>query len=209
MWQIDGKASGTVELAFLGRAAAMFAITNVDDLVVLAVFFGRAGGSRRAALRVVVGQYLGFAAILAVSVTAALGASLLPDSAIPYLGLLPLALGVKTAWGAWRAGRAADVDDEVARRPLSVLDVAVVTFANGGDNIGVYVPVFALAGIGGMVSYAVVFLAGVVPLCAVGWFVASRPAVSRLLARWDHVLLPVVLIAIGVLLLVEGGAFGL
>ncbi len=198
-----------MDVALLGKAVAMFAVTNVDDLVVLAVFFGRAGRSRSDAIRVVVGQYLGFVAILAVSVAAALGASLLPDSAIPYLGLLPLALGIKAAWESWREQDDPDGVGEVTRAPVSVVDVAAVTFANGGDNIGVYVPVFAVAGVGGMVSYVVIFLVGVVLLCFVGWYLASRPAVSRLLSRWDHVLLPVVLIAIGVLILVEGAAFGL
>ncbi len=77
-----------------GKAASIFAVTNIDDIVVLAVFFGQAGPSRAAAIRVVLGQYVGFAAILAVSVAGALGgAELLPRAAIPYLGLLPLLLG--------------------------------------------------------------------------------------------------------------------
>lgn len=50
-----------------------------------------------------------------------------------------------------------------------MLEVAAVTFANGGDNIGVYVPVFATAGVGGMSVYAVVFLV----LVAL-WYFAGR-----------------------------------
>ena len=84
-----------------------------------------------------------------------------------------------------------------------------MTFANGGDNIGVYVPVFAVAGIGSMVGYAVVFLIGVAIWCAVGLYFAQRPAIAGMLTRWGHVILPVVLIAIGLVILVEGGAFGL
>lgn len=38
----------------------------------------------------VVGQYLGFGAILAFAVIGAMGASLLPESVRPYLGLVPL-----------------------------------------------------------------------------------------------------------------------
>ena len=37
---------------------------------------------------------------------------------------------------------------------------------------------------------------------------SSRPGPCAL-ARWGHVLLPVVLVAIGLLILIEGGAFGL
>jgi cadmium resistance protein CadD (predicted permease) len=32
---------------------------------------------------------------------------------------------------------------------------------------------------------------------------------ARALSRWGHVLLPVVLVALGTVILVEGGAFGL
>lgn len=94
------------------KAVAMFAVTNVDDLLVLAVFFGRTAGSRSAALRVVLGQYLGFAAILAVSILGALGAGLLSESVIRYLGLLPLLLGLVAAWKTWRERGSEGPDDE-------------------------------------------------------------------------------------------------
>lgn len=185
-------------------AIGMFAVTNIDDMLVLAVFFGLAAGSRRAALHIVLGQYLGFGAILAVSVLGALGAGLLPQSAIPYLGLLPLLLGLRAAWQVVRA----DEDDAPAVKKVGFAQVAAVTFANGGDNVGVYVPVFAVAG-GAMTGYVVVFLIGVAVWCAAGWFLAGRPLVAKVLARWGHLILPVVLIGIGLLILVDGGAFGL
>ncbi|MFC0109594.1 cadmium resistance transporter [Kibdelosporangium aridum] len=90
-----------------------------------------------------------------------------------------------------------------------MLGVAAVTFANGDDNIGIYVPVFAAAGTGGLIVFAVVFLAPVALWCLLGRFFASRSVIAHVLARWGHVLLPAVLIGIGLLILVEGGAFGL
>ncbi len=198
-----------VEWALIGRAVAMFAVTNVDDMVVLAVFFGRAGRSRSAVARVVIGQYLGFAAILAVSVVGALGANLLPEKAIPYLGLLPLLLGLRAAWNLRRDRDSENAGTSDQSGGVGVLQVAAVTFANGGDNIGVYVPVFALAGVDGMAGYALVFLCGVALWCLAGWFFASRRAVAALLTRWGHVVLPVVLIGIGLTILIDGGAFGL
>jgi cadmium resistance protein CadD (predicted permease) len=73
-----------VDLGLLGRAVGMFA-TNIDDILVLALFFGQAADHRAAVARVVAGQYLGFAAILALSIAGAPGAELLPGAAIPYL----------------------------------------------------------------------------------------------------------------------------
>jgi cadmium resistance protein CadD (predicted permease) len=98
-----------VNVGTVGQALGLFAVTNIDDILVLALFFGRGAGHRETTRNIAVGQYLGFAAILAVAVAAAFGATLLPEKAIPYLGLLPLALGIKAAVQAWRH-RGADDD---------------------------------------------------------------------------------------------------
>ena len=194
------------------RAAGMFAVTNIDDLLVLALFFGRAAVAGRAgAMRVVLGQYLGFTAILAASIAGALGAGLLPERVLPYLGLLPLLLGLRAAWQAWRdhrdAGDGSDAGEPSVPGGPRILQVAAVTLAGGGDNIGVYVPVFATAGTGGMAVYVTVFLIGVGLWCAAGRFFATRPVIAEALSRWGHLLLPVVLIGIGLLVLAEGGVF--
>jgi cadmium resistance protein CadD (predicted permease) len=199
-----------VKLGLVGQAIGMFAVTNVDDIVILALFFGQASGDRGAAARVVAGQYLGFAAILAASIVGALGVGLLPDTVIPYLGLLPLLLGLRAAWRAW-GERHAVAEDETpcAGDGPAVLTVAAATFANGGDNIGVYVPVFTTAGSGGLIVFAAVFLVLIAVWCAAGRFFATRPTIARTLSRWGHIVLPIVLIGIGLLILIDGGAFGL
>lgn len=184
-------------------------ITNIDDIIVLSLFFGRGAGRHRTTARIVAGQYLGFGAILVAAALVAFGAArLLPEDAIPYFGLLPLALGLRAAWQAWR-GEGDDDDDEGGGRPVGVLTVAAVTFANGGDNIGVYVPVFLTVGTTGIIAYSVVFLLLVAALVAAARFVATRKPIAELLERWEHVLFPVVLIILGLVILVEGGAFGL
>ncbi|GBG36337.1 cadmium resistance transporter [Mycobacterium montefiorense] len=198
-----------MDWATVGKAAAIFAVTNIDDLVVLAVFFGPASRTRSGVARVIVGQYLGFAAILAVSVIGAFGANLLPASAIPYLGLVPLLLGLRAARRLWRERAQDDPAAVGSARGAGGMQVAAVTFANGGDNISLYVPVFALADVLGTATYMGVFLLGVGLWCVAGWFFATRQAVAALLARWSHIILPVVLIGIGSTILIEAGAFGL
>jgi cadmium resistance protein CadD (predicted permease) len=201
-----------VNAGIVEEAAGLFAITNVDDIVVLSLFFGRGAGRHGAATRIVTGQYLGFTAILAITVSAAYGATFLPESAIAYLGLLPLALGL---WGAWQAWRQHRQDDSGEQPPESkqdgpkALQVAAVTFANGSDNIGVYLPVFAKAGVGGITVYVAVFLVLVGVWCAAGRFFATRSAIAKVIGRWGYILHPFVLIALGLFILIQGGAFGL
>ena len=196
----------------VAEAAGLFAITNVDDIVVLSLFFGRSAGQHGAPTRIVTGQYLGFTAILAITVAAAYGATFLPESAIAYLGLLPLALGLWGAWQAWKHHRQGDSGDQQPGNKQDgpkALQVAAVTFANGSDNIGVYLPVFAKAGAAGITVYIAVFLVLVGVWCAVGRYFAARPAVAKVIGRWGHILHPLVLITLGLFILIQGGAFGL
>ncbi|MEV0382996.1 cadmium resistance transporter [Nonomuraea sp. NPDC050643] len=186
----------------IGQAAALFAVTNIDDLVILALFFAQAKNG----VRIVLGQYLGFVAILAVAIAATLGATFLPASVLPWLGLLPLALGLKAAWALRRRDEAREEEPRSPGGP-GALEVAAVTFANGGDNIGVYVPVFATSGgLAHVAVYVGVFLVLVAVWCLAGRYFATRPLIARALSRWGHVLLPVVLIGLGLLILLEGGA---
>ena len=190
------------------QAGGLFLVTNIDDIIVLSLFFARGAGQRGTTTKIVVGQYLGFGGILLASVAVTFGAGLfLPDDAIPYFGLIPLLLGAFAAWQVWRNGD--DDDDTVANKPVSALTVAAVTFANGGDNIGVYVPVFLAVGTGALVAYCVVFLALVAVLVLAAKFVATRKPIAEVLERWEHILFPLVLIVLGLVILIEGGAFGL
>ena len=193
------------------QAIGLFIATNIDDIIVLSLFFARGAGRRGTTARILVGQYLGFIGILGASVLVTLGAgAFLPPEVIPYFGLIPLGLGLWAAWQAWR-NRGADDDDEakVEGKKVGVWTVAGVTFANGGDNIGVYVPVFLSVGPAAVVAYCIVFLALVAALVGLGKFVATRRPIAELLERWEHILFPIVLIGLGIFILVSGGAFGL
>ncbi len=192
------------------QAVGLFVATNIDDIIVLSLFYARGAGRRGTTAAILAGQYLGFGAILAAAVLVALSArTFLPEGVIPYFGLIPLVLGLLAAWRAWRHDDDDDDEGKVSGKSVSALTVAAVTFANGGDNIGVYVPVFATVGPAGIVAYCVVFLALVAVLVVAARFVATRKTIAEFLERWEHVLFPLVLIGLGIVILVEGGAFGL
>ena len=190
------------------QAIGLFIATNIDDIIVLSLFFARGAGQPGTTARIVLGQYLGFAGILGAAVLVTLGAdAFLPPAVIPYFGLIPLVLGLWAAWEAWRGDD--DDDAKVAGKNVAVWTVAGVTFANGGDNIGVYVPVFLSVGPAAVVAYCIVFLVLVAVLVVLAKFVATRPPIAEVLERWEHILFPIVLIGLGIAILVGGGAFGL
>ena len=194
-------------LTTLAAAAGLFVATNIDDIVVLSLFFARGAGRKGTTPAILLGQYLGFLGILAASAIVGLGLNaVLPEELIRYFGLIPLLLGL---WAAWQAFRGEDDDEDASGKRLSTLAVAGVTFANGGDNIGVYTPVFLSVEPLAVVAYCVIFLALVAILVALAKFVATRPPIAEVLERFEHILFPIVLIGLGIVILVSGGAFGL
>lgn len=189
------------------QATGLFLVTNVDDVIVLSLFFARGAGRRGTTAKILAGQYLGFGGTLLASLALALGAGpFLPQDAIAYFGLIPLLLGAYAAWQVCR--KESEDDDTVPARPISAWVVAAVTFADGGDDIGVYVPVFLSIDSAALVVYCIVFLALVVVLVLAARFVATRRSIAAVLEPWEHIASPLVLIGLGLVILVGGGAFG-
>jgi cadmium resistance protein CadD (predicted permease) len=184
----------------LGTAIVVFVATNVDDILLLAALFGSALMARA----VVVGQFIGIAVLTAVSVGAAYAATAVPAEWIRWLGLLPLALGVWLLIQLWRRRAPRDDgDDDVvkerkfeARLHSQVLAVAAITVANGGDNLGVYIPLFA-KDVSVLPLYIGVFTVLTAVWCWLGYVLVKNPVGAAVMARWGHILLPFVLIAIG------------
>ena len=182
-------------------AAVVFALTDVDDLVLLIAFFA---DPRLRAGAIVGGQYLGIAALTAVSALAAWAAIAIPPGWTALLGAIPLLLGL---WQLWNLRRNLDDDESdesleaerkvEGRLHSQLLGVAAVTIANGADNLSVYIPLFA-ADVSWLPLYVATFAVMTALWCALAHRLVRNRALGALLQRWGHVLLPIVLIALGV-----------
>lgn len=175
-------------LQTVGIAVVMFAATNADDLIVLTIFFSRPGCSRR---QVVVGQLAGIYAISALSYTAAMLALAVPHGWIPWLGIFPLLIGLR-----WLL-RSSDNQGDAAPVPTAWWVVAGVTMANGGDNLAVYIPAFAMQTGTQQVITGATFLPLTLLWCGIACVAGQHPAWGPLVGRICHRAAPFVLIALG------------
>jgi cadmium resistance transport/sequestration family protein len=195
-------------LSTVAAAAGLFVATNLDDIVVLTILFAAAArGTRMRSWQIVVGQYLGFIALVAASFLAALGLTVIPDQWVGLLGLIPLGLGVVALIRTLR-GRDDDDEAESALKAVGLLGVAGITIANGGDNVAIYTPVFRTMSTADSVVTIVVFLVLVAVWCLIARLVGTREAVTEALERVEHWLVPVVFIGLGLFILVESGTIG-
>ncbi|WP_198041563.1 cadmium resistance transporter [Micromonospora chokoriensis] len=188
-------------LSTAAGAAVVFAATDIDDIVILTLFFVAArttGRPRR--WEIVAGQYLGIGALALASAVIAGGLLVVPDPWTGLLGLLPIALGVRALRGSG--------DDEAPVVVTGALGVAGVTIANGADNVAVYVPVFRALGVADSAVFLLVFVLLIAVWCAAGAWLGGHRRVVRLVERAGAWLVPTIFIAIGVVILVSSGVLG-
>ncbi len=193
--------------ATVATAAGVFAGTNVDDLIVLTVFFLAARSTGKPARRQVwIGQYAGIAGLVAVSAVAAAGLTIVPDRWVGLLGLIPFALGVRSLVATIRSRG----DGEGAATPVAgnAIAVAGVTIANGADNISVYTPLFRTIGLSGTVLTVAVFAVLVAVWCLAGSWLASHRRVIAVIERYGHRIVPAVFMLIGAVIVIESGVIG-
>lgn len=201
---------------------AAFSVTNTDDIFFLTIFFSQVNASFRP-WHVVVGQYLGFAVIITVSI---FGGLIVPEAWVGILGLVPIAMGINRLLN-WNkdeeeinvkivsggSGRSIS-NTSVMSTLASVLNpqtynVVAVELANGGDSIGTYVPLFANRDFVSLGAIICIFFVLMGVWCYIAYRLTNLPTVARVLAHFDQVLAPFVLIALGIYLLIENGTYKL
>jgi cadmium resistance protein CadD (predicted permease) len=178
-------------LAVLTASITTFAATNIDDVFLLTFLFARRIPSRR----IIAGQYVGFGAIILVSLIGAWAALAIPHRWIRFLGLIPLTMGVRQLLRAPRTER-----DTLRTRNSGIASIALVTLSNGGDNIGVYVPFF-VSGRTYLWLILSVYAVMVATWCSVGRWLGSRPLILRSVDRWGHWAVSLVFIGLGIYVL--------
>ena len=192
-------------LSTIGVAATLFAATNIDDVFVLLGFFGH---RQFRPYQVVIGQCLGFAVLVAVSLVASLVSLVFAPVYVGLLGFLPILIGFKKLHDLWRGS---DDDEASAPKPGlgNVLAVATVTVANGGDNIGIYTPAFATSSKAEIGVTLMVFAMGVAVWLMFAHWLVNHPALGAPIRRYGHWLVPFALIAIGAFIIYDAGSLAL
>lgn len=195
-------------LTVIPKALTAFAATNLDDIVVLSLLFSQINDyfHRR---HIVIGQYLGFTALVIASLPSFFGKFILPESWIGLLGIVPIIIGISRLFNQ-------DNDDSENvnnwESPASwwsnflspqAYGVAAVTIANGSDNISIYMPIFATHRWDTLVVILVVFFTMVGVWCYTAYFLTRISAIASAITRYGNSLVPFILMGLGVSILIE------
>jgi cadmium resistance transport/sequestration family protein len=198
-------------LETISVAIVLFAATNIDDIIVLIILFGQTDKNFHPK-HILIGQYLGFSLVIIASLPGFFGGLIVPKVWIGLLGFLPIAIGVShllVAKSQETEIKVIDFRDSQKTIFAQVLKVAAVTFANGGDNIGIYIPLFASSNLASLTVTLCIFMIGIAVWCYIAYLLTRRPAIAWLLTSYGHRVIPFVLIGLGIYIIVESQTYRL
>jgi cadmium resistance transport/sequestration family protein len=195
-------------------AIAAFISTNVDDVFILMTLFTLTSKTLTKQ-NILFGQYLGFVSLIILSIAGSLLGLIIPKGYIGLLGLLPIYMGLSKFIRhiANKEGEEEEEDVEIGSTSstgffshligVQTFNVAAITIANGGDNIGIYIPFFANLSIPALCYTITIFLALVFVLVRTAWYLTRHPALSSIFKKYNHIIFPFVLVGLGIYIIVE------
>lgn len=177
-----------------------FVGTNIDDMIINTFFFSFVN-EKRDIRNIVFGKYLGTGILILISIIGSMGLKVIPLGYVKYLGFVPIGLGVKEMI----VGRLKDGEDDLcmtnSKRSHFLWNVAVVTIANGADNIGVYIPLFTKFSANQYLLFVAVFVFMTAIWCMIGYRASKVPFYEKMINKYRTFIVPLVYICLGIYIL--------
>ncbi|BAY38397.1 cadmium resistance transporter [Nostoc sp. NIES-2111] len=200
-------------LTAIPTGVTAFIATNLDDLVILTLLFSQVNATFRSR-HIVIGQYLGFCTLVVASMVGLLGGLILPSHWIGLLGLVPITIGLNRLLNP-ETNSSSEEESGLELSHSSAFasfvspqaySVAAITVANGSDNIGIYMPLFANSAVTELLVIITVFLLLVGVWCYVTYKLTCQNAIANLLTRYGNSFVPFVLIGLGVSIILDSAS---
>ncbi|MEH1948710.1 MAG: cadmium resistance transporter [Nostoc sp.] len=208
----------------IGLATAV--ATTFDDNIYLTAFFSEVNRTFRPQ-HVVVGEIIGFTALVTVSFIGFFLGLAIPSTWTGLLGILPILIGLNNLFNLNKDDSAEDKSANLKRnskfkgfdsRKRSLWDVirdrqtyrvSSVTISNGGNNLGIYIPLFATSSIQNLtvivpVCYFIVFC-----WLFMSYNLTRLPGIALVLSRYAGKIFPFVLMWLGFRILMDSESYRL
>ena len=171
--------------------------TNIDDMFINMLLFASAK-NKKDEFSIILGKYLGTGILVAVSVACAYGMQNIIGSYVHLLGIVPVFLGIREISNITMQN---SDNEEISVSSGFIISTALITIANGADNIGIYVPLFAEFSVGQLWIMAGVFCVMTAVWCMSGKSIANLPRIKAIINRYRHIITPAVYICLGLIIL--------
>lgn len=190
--------------SLFGIGITAFIASNIDDTFILMMLFSSLQFQTR---HIVMGQFIGIGVLIIISTLGALIALVLSPFFIALMGLIPIAIGIKRLLE-YERNQTTDnnktIQDKKRQKLIPFLAVSGITIANGGDDVGVFTPLFAKYNTIVEVSTLVaIFMGLTVVWCALTYYFVNHPVIATRINRIGVMTTPFVLIGLGLYILAD------
>lgn len=186
----------------------LYSGTAVDLLIILMLFFAKRK-SRKDIINIYLGQFLGSASLILLSLLFAFVLNYIPSKEIlGLLGLIPIFLGLKVLLLGDSDGEAIAKEGLRKDNKNLIFLVAMITFAScGADNIGVFVPYFTTLNLANLIVALLTFLVMIYLLVFSAQKLAQVSSVGEILEKYSRWFIAVVYLGLGIYILIENNSF--
>ncbi len=190
-----------------------FVSTNIDDIFLLIVFFSNV--LRYPSYQVVIGQYVGIGLLVTISIIFSLVSLVIPSFLVGLMGFVPIVIGIKKLIEKHNKEKLMRIDSNAnsfknknqnksSTSLLSFVSVAAVTVSNGGDNLGIYTPLFAVYNsIDQLIIFIAIFMIMTALWCSIGFYLVNHSFLANRIQYIGHIVLPFVLIGLGLYIIID------
>jgi cadmium resistance transport/sequestration family protein len=193
-----------------------FIATNIDDILILMFLFSQINSHLRYQ-HIITGQYLGFIVLVISSLPGLLGGLIIPPNWIGLLGLIPIAMGMSNL-----INQEDDDTQNMKVVPREYSDtntssifntqtytVALITVANGSDNISVYIPMFASSSLNDVLIIIGIFFILIAVWCYLAYKLTLPSKISNFNHKKLNFILPFFLIFLGTFVVLKTQALNI
>lgn len=199
-----------------------FISTIVDDFFILTAFFSDDSYNKKT---VIIGQYIGISILIMISCVGFIFKFIVPIEWIGIMGILPIIIGSLHIIKLVKNNKSRSYNKIIALKKTIVKNseeqsekntniirniinskvsfVAMVTFINGGDNIGVYTPLFATLDLHELILTIIIFLTILGVWCLIVILFVNSKCMSIMLKKYGKVCFPFVLILLGIYIILK------
>ena len=196
-------------LSIVLPAILAFISTNIDNIIVVTVLLATATSSATKR-KILSSQYISLIILVILSFAGSLLINLISLQYTSILGLIPIALGIKTIFDNRKRSSALLQNPEAEHNRFSsdntsgLLTFVMLALSNGMDNIGVYVPMFTNLVTGwDIIVISLIFIVMMTVLCFICGKIAGLPVVNDKIQKHAVHITPVVYVLLGIYIIVR------
>ena len=176
--------------------------TSFDEIPVLFLMYSKAK-KKGEGKYITIGYFVGTFLLVGIGLLGAYGLLLIPSQwVVGLIGLIPLILGIKTLI---KGEEEEQVESITSRFRFLGLQMLMITFAFGADDLGVYIPLFTTFRGSDIIRMLFVFAVGTGMLCIISYRLVRIDRLVAFVEQKERYVVGIVFVLIGIYVLLECG----